>query len=48
MLKPVAPLLSALGLVNKGQLGNLAASEAQMKLLAKQLWRYKVIMAKKL
>ncbi|MEK7153018.1 MAG: methyltransferase domain-containing protein [Patescibacteria group bacterium] len=47
LLRPIAPLLHRLRVVNKVQLGNLAASEAQMKLLAKGLWRYKVIVAKK-
>ena len=47
IFRPVAPLLHTLGLVNEGQLGNLAACEAQMELLAKGQWRYKVIVAKK-
>lgn len=47
IFKPVAPILRALGLVNEGQLGNLSASESQMYLLANDVWRYKVIVAKK-
>lgn len=47
MFKPVAPILHTLGVANEGQLGNLEASEAQMKLLAKDLWRYKVVVATK-
>ncbi len=47
IFKPMAPLLGALHFVNKGQLLNLAASEAQTKLLAKDLWRYKAFVATK-
>lgn len=47
IFKPIAPILHALGLANEGQLGNLTASEAQMKLLRDNIWRYKVILAKK-
>jgi ubiquinone/menaquinone biosynthesis C-methylase UbiE len=47
IFKPAAALLYRLRLANKGQLGNLMASDAQMKLLDRGVWRYKVVIATK-
>ncbi len=47
LFNTLAPLLKMLGFTNKWRMGNLTASEAQLSLLAKNFWRYKVLVAKK-
>lgn len=46
--KPVAPLLSLLGLANQNQRRNLEAAEAQIRLLETGAWSYRVVTATKL
>lgn len=47
LMKPIASMLYKLHLINKGQLANLDASDAQMESFDADLWRYKVIVARK-
>jgi tocopherol O-methyltransferase len=47
ILMPLHKPLRAFHIVNKGQIENLKASNAQMKSLEKGLWRYKVMVATK-
>ncbi len=45
--RPLSPLLLALHLVNKRQIGNRVATESQMKLLKNGCWRYKALLVTK-